>query len=544
MVFKKNYFKLLVISIVGSLLFMGCTRSERSGLREHTFNRAMSSEPSTLHPISSSDVNASVIQDFVMDTLLVLDPNTREYMPGLAERHEVSDDYLTYTYYLRENAKFSDGEPVTAHDVKFTIDAIFDPEFNAAPKRSSLENLDRVEVIDDHTVKFIMKEKYFRNFEVLATYFSIVPRHIYHDPKARLARTLVGSGPYTLHRYDHGRSVILKRNPDWWGFEEEHLKGYYNFEYIHFRIVTDDNARLSMTHRGDLDFMELTPEQYSQRTEGGNWGDSVHKQKVSHLGPKGFGFVAWNFNNELFQDKKVRRALAHLMNRELMNERFRFKLSELATGPWFRHSIYADPNVKPIPFDVDKAKKLLEEAGWKDSDQDGVLDKVIDGEKRNFRFTLFSANPDFEKYWTVYQQDLKRAGIDMRIVTLEWNAFVRKLDERDFDAVSLGWGRGSTEIDPKQIWHSESAQASGSNFINYKNPKVDELIDKARVEFDQEKRIKILQEVYRIIADDAPYVFLFNDTYNFYAHSDRIEFDKPTLKHAVGIETWRFKNLE
>ncbi|MDH3604968.1 MAG: ABC transporter substrate-binding protein, partial [Candidatus Tectomicrobia bacterium] len=222
----------------------------------------------------------------------------------------------------------------------------------------------------------------------------------------------------------------------------------------------------------------------------------------------------------------------------LMNVKFRFGESLLASGPWYRQSEYADPDVKPIPYDPAKALELLRGEGWRDSDQDGILDKEMTGNKVNFEFTLLNPNKDFEKYLVLYQEDLDKAGIKMNLKLLEWNTFITKLDEAQFEAVVLAWGGGSVDLDPKQIWHSSSAVKGGSNFIGYKNPEVDRLIDEARTELDKQKRIPILRQAYRLIAADAPYAFLFVPRFTYYAHRARIRKVTETYGYYLGQSYW------
>lgn len=181
---------------------------------------------------------------------------------------------------------------------------------------------------------------------------------------------------------------------------------------------------------------------------------------------------------------------------------------------------------------------LLQSDGWQDSDKDGVLDKEVNGQKVNFEFTLLNPNKDFEKYLVLYQGDLAKVGVKMNIKLLEWNTFITKLDESQFDAVVLAWSGGSVDLDPKQIWHSASAVKGGSNFIGYKNPEVDRLIDQARGEMDKQKRIPLLREVYRKIAEDAPYAFMFNHKHTLYAHASRIEKVQETYGYTVGHSFW------
>jgi peptide/nickel transport system substrate-binding protein/microcin C transport system substrate-binding protein len=225
------------------------------------------------------------------------------------------------------------------------------------------------------------------------------------------------------------------------------------------------------------------------------------------------------------------------MNREEMNKKFRYNLSVLATGPADVFADFASKDVKPLLFDPTKAQELLKKAGWADSNKDGVLDRMVDGKRQDFKFSLIHANKDNEKYFTFYREDLKKAGIDMEVKFLEWNSFLKMLDDGKFEAVALAWMTG-VNWDPKQIWHSSSAVAGGSNFVGYKNPVVDQMIDRARVEMDYAKRIPLLKKVYEEIAKDAPYVFMFNEQYSFYAHASRIEKPKDTFKYGIGTEFW------
>ena len=274
-----------------------------------------------------------------------------------------------------------------------------------------------------------------------------------------------------------------------------------------------------------------------QRT-GKKWGKDVFKAKVQNKAPVNYSFIGWNLRNPLFKTKKTRKALYHLVNRNLMIEKFLFNLSLPATGPLFRQSDYANPNVKVVNFDPKKALKLLREDGWKDTDGDAVLDKMIDGKKVKFSFTILEPLQDFMKYLTIFQQSAKEAGIEVKLKFVEWNTFIKLLDERKFEAVRLAWGGGSVDWDPKQIWHSDSIANGGSNFIGYSNKTVDKLIDKARVTLDRKKRIKVLRKVFKTIADDAPYVFFFNNKYKFYAHTKRMKREKDTYNYGVGLGYW------
>ncbi len=505
------------------------------------FNINIRTEPPTIHPITSSDVSAQNVHDFTLSSLLTKDAETFEWKPLLAEKWEISKDGKVFTFWLRKNLTFHDGHPLTAEDVKFSFDAIFEPKYNAAHKRPYYEGISNVEIVDPYQVKFHTKEVYFLNFDIAAG-MAIIPKHIYSDvdKSKKMNKELIGSGPYKIDKFDKGQKIILKKYDKWFGNGLPEFKGMYNFDTVTLRFVKDENVYLEMLNKGDLDYDDLSPEQFVKKTEGGNWGKSVIKVKAENQLGKNYRWVGWNMENQLFKDRDVRYALAHLMNREEMIAKFRYNLSVLATGPTDVFSDYASPNVKPILFDPKKAQELLGKGGWKDSDKDGVLDKMINGKKVDFRFTLVHSNKEYEKYLTYYKEDLKKAGIDMEIKYLEWNSFIKILDDGKFDAVSLAWTTG-IEFDPKQQWGSSSATTGGSNFIKYKVPEVDKMIELARGEMDRKKRIVLLRKVYERIANDAPYVFMFNEKFSLYAHNNKIGKSVDSYKYGIGSDYWWLK---
>ena len=382
-------------------------------------------------------------------------------------------------------------------------------------------------------------KKYFNNLSVLGG-LTIIPKHIYQNKKSRLSRTLIGSGPYILKQYLRGKKMILVQNPVWWGRKIK--PDHYRIKKIILKFISDENDQLIRMARGDLDFLPLSPEAYNKKTSEPPWGKSLIKKEIRNKQASGYGYIGWNLTNPLFKDKKVRKALAHLMNRSFINKKFFHNKRTLASGPWYSWSDYASPQTKAILFDPQKAQTLLKQAGWKDTNKDSLLDQIIEGRRIDFRFTLIIANRDAEKYITIYQQELKKNGIDMSIRFMDWSAFLKILHEKKFSAVMLGWGAGGIEIDPKQIWHSQSAVKGGSNFISYSNQQVDQLIDRGRSEVNRNKRIKLFRKVYSLIANDYPYLFLFNTPVYFYAINKKVRLKKDTYNYGIGLQYWQIKS--
>lgn len=499
--------------------------------------------PTTLNPLSSTDAYARTVQTNVMDSLLNQNIDTQEWEPALATSWKVSKDGKEFTFVLREGVKWHDGKPLTVEDVKFSFDAILDPtdKYRTAHWKPFYENLESLTIIDNKTVKFKVKTPYFDNFAVAAG-LTVVPKHVYENPseaqKKKLNKTLVGTGAYMLKEFDRSKKIILIKNPDWWGNKEPKQQGRYNFGTIAMRFISDGTIAIRSLETGQIDYMGLMPDEYMRMTNGPKWGKQVHKVKMENKKPRGYGYVAFNQESPLFKSLNVRKAMVHLFDRQKMIEKFLYNLSVPATGPLYLQSDYADKTIKPIPYDPKEAARLLAADGWKDTDGNRVLDKVINGKKVQLSFTIMEPSPEFVKYLTTFQQDAKKVGVDVQVKVVEWNAFLKLVDERKFDAVRLAWGGGGLDWDPKQIWHSASIQNQGSNFISYRNPKVDQLIDQARLDMNKESRVKKLQEVYRMIADDVPYIFLFNGKYNFYGYTDRLGREKDTYTYDVGYDYW------
>ncbi|HVJ65419.1 MAG TPA: ABC transporter substrate-binding protein [Bdellovibrionota bacterium] len=543
---KHRFGTLTAASLIALAALGACSKSKSTGRVDGTFKANLFGEPPNLNPFSYTDLYAQNVFNYVLDQLMVYNSDTYEWQPNLAERFETSKDGKVFTFFLRKNAKFHDGVPVTAADVKFSFDAIFDDAYGAARQRTYYTGIAKVEVVDDHTVKFYTKDTYFGNLQQAALLW-IVPKHVYGDPTKgpKITKTVVGSGPYSLEKLEQGKRLIVKRNDAWHGRSVDGLKEQFLFDRIQFRFVSSQDLAVQMLEKGDLDFDTLSGESYVERTKGPAWGKTVDKVKVQNDSPAdGYSFLAWNLLRKPFDNRNVRIALAHLMNRELINQKFRYGMSDLATGPWYRRSPYADQSVKPIEFNPAKARELLTKEGWIDSNKDGLLDKVVDGVRRDFRFTMTISvgSKDALKYFTLYKEDLKKQGIDMVINQVEWNTFVKLIsDEKNFDAATLAWGGGVLDTDPKQIWHSANTMPGGSNFISYKNPVVDKLIDKAIMIPEREKRIPLMQEIYRTIAADAPYIFLFNTRDIAYGVNKDVIRPKDTRKYSIGASFWSLK---
>jgi peptide/nickel transport system substrate-binding protein len=467
----------------------------------------LQANPSGLNPIIATDAYAGEVSSMIFDRLISYDVDTAEPEPRLAESWTISPDGLTYTFKLRKNAIWHDGKPLTADDVQFTFERIKDPKVDAAHLQNYYAGLEKVSVKGPHEIEFKMKNTYYRNLIMLGL-CEILPKHIYGvgDFNSHPAnRSPIGSGPYQFVKWDTGRSVELKRFDKYWGASDSKWKTRYNFNEILYRIITDDAVAVMALKKGDIDTMEPTTTMWMKDFSDPSYEQKFYKLKYTTSDGNGYRWIGWNSRVPKFQSKKIRQALSMALPREEINKKVMGGLLNLAVGHFPRESEKTDPNLKPIAYDLEKAKNLFSEEGWKPN-ADGILEK--NGEKFAFDFLFVAGGPESERVALIYQQSLKQIGVAMNIKTLEWTVFLKQTREFKFDAVFMAWG-ASLDGDPYQVWHSSQIGNGGSNFIGFSNKRADEILAEARVTLEKKKRNELYQELSRILADEQPVTFVF-----------------------------------
>jgi peptide/nickel transport system substrate-binding protein len=458
----------------------------------------LGAEPGTLNPITATDAYESTINSGnIYETLVKRDNKTLQIIPLLADSWEISEDKLVYTFFIKKGIKWHDGIPFTAHDVVFSYQKIMDPKVDAPHLRSYYKDVKNVEAVDDYTVRFTYAKPYFLALEFCGG-MPIVPKHIFEKGDFNThpaGRHPIGTGPYRFLKWTTGEEIVLERNEEYWG-KKPHIKR------IVFKMISDPTVAFQVLKREEIDLAGLTAIQWDRQTSSQRFKRNF--EKLSYFTPN-YSYIGWNMRRPFFSDKRVRTAMTHLVNRKLILEKLLYNLGEVVTNPFYINSPEYDKSIEPYPYDPERAKRLLEEAGWIDHDGDGIRDK--DGVKFEFEFLIPSGSITGEQISTILKEELKRVGIKMDIRKLEWAVFTKQLDERKFDAVTLTWAMG-VESDPYQIWHSSQAE-KGSNFVGFENKEADRLIEEARTEFNREKRIKLYRKFARIVYEEQPYTFLF-----------------------------------
>lgn len=468
-----------------------------------------------LTPMVATDVYQTWIESQVLEGMVDRDPMTLEFRPRLATRWKISEDGLKMTFWLRRGVTFSDGEPLDADDVIFTFKWAKNPAVDAERVRAYLTKLVDFKKIDQYTVEFTFSEYYYLNFSTIAS-TSIMPEHFYskYTPEQfnEMTGLLMGSGPYRLESPNTwvptGEGVTLIRNERYWGTPP-------TFDRLIFRELQGESTEMVLYGNQELDLLRCVPEQYRKL---------INDQRIMSFSNNlayenmygGYIYCGWNQSRKVngaetpthFADKRVRQAMTILLDRERMAKEIFLGYATPASGPFAPQGPQSAPDIKAWAFDEAKAKSLLAAAGYQDRNGDGIVDGP-NGQPFKFKLSYPSGSETWEKVVLFMKDSYARAGILMEPDRLDWPVLVQKLKQSDFDAATLGWS-STPESDPYQIFHSSQIQSQGDNRTNYINKDLDALIEKARTTVDTEARMKIWNDVHRILHEDQPYTFLFN----------------------------------
>jgi len=453
-------------------------------------------DASTMLPALASDSASRDIIGLVFNGLVKYDQDLN-LVGDLAESWDISPDGLTITFHLRRNVKWHDGRPLTAQDVMFTYELMIDPKTPTA-YAEDFKQVEKAEVVDDYTFRVTYPKPF---APALASWgFSIMPAHLLKGQDVTttpLSRKPVGTGPYIFKEWQTGQQIILEANPDY--FEGRP----YISRYV-YRIIPDLATMFLELKSGGIDRMGLTPIQYQRQTNEPEFEKNFKKYRYLSFA---YTYLGFNRLDPKFQDKRVRQAIAYALNKEEIIEGVLLGLGRPANGPYKPGHWAYNEKVKPYPYDPDQAQQLLTQAGWRDTDRDGVLDK----EGQPFQFTIITNQGNKQREMTalIIQQRLEQVGIRVKVRTIEWAAFLKEfIEKKNFEACILGW---TIPMDPDlfDVWHSSKTRPGELNFVSYQNQEVDRLIDQGRYTFDQDKRKEAYHRIQELLHEDVPYVFLY-----------------------------------
>jgi len=453
-------------------------------------------DASNLIPLLSSDSTSHDIAGLIYNGLVKYDKNLN-IVGDLAESWVISPDGLVITFHLRPNVRWHDGHPFSAEDVLFTYRLTIDPRTPTAYAGDFLK-VKKAEVLDPLTFRVT----YDRPFApaLMSWGSAILPRHLLAGQditRTPLARKPVGTGPYKFKEWVSGQKIVLVSNPDY--FEgRPYIDGYI------LRIIPDMATMFLELRASGIDRMNLTPLQYTRQTENPLFRKNFNKFRYLSFA---YTFVGYNLRNPLFSDRRVRQALTLAIDKEEIVQGVLLGLGKPSTGPFKPGTWAYNPKVQTFPHDPAKARALLAEAGWKDRDGDGILDR--NGQPFAFELLVNQGNEVRSKCAEIIQRRLAEIGISVKIRVVEWAAFVNDfINKRRFDATILGW---TIPLDPDlyDVWHSSKTGPQELNFTSFKNEEVDSLLERGRNSFDQRERKKIYDRIQEILAEEQPYTFLY-----------------------------------
>ena len=477
-----------------------------------TFRQHILDFPGTLRVLGGPESNTALnymIRPMVYETLLTLHPSTLDWMPMLATHWQISDDRLTYRFRIDPNARWSDGQPVIAQDVVASWDFVMDKGLQDPSNEIVFGKFKRPVAESKYIVRVESTQLNWRNFLYFAGSLSILPSHVMKEVngarylKEYNFKLVPGSGPYIVNEPDivKGQSVTIRRRPDYWAASHRRSVGMNNFDEIRETVVRDNNLAFEMFKRGDLDlyFVGISRQWVEELNFDRVQRGMIQKRKIFNDAPSGTSGLAFNTRRQPWDDIRVRQAFAFLENRDLLIEKLFFK--EYQPQNSYFGGIYANPSNPKMPYDPKGALELLAAAGWKDRDGQGRL--VRNG--RPLTMELLYSDKQSEPWLTIYQEDLRKVGVglNLRLVTSE--TFFSLVMQRRFDVAYMGWG-GLVFPNPETMWHSRLADVpNNNNLTGFKDSRVDALLPVYDREFDQQKRVAIIQEIDGILANAHHY---------------------------------------
>ncbi len=451
-----------------------------------TLHLATYSNPSRINPILATDSSSSEIAGHIFNGLIKYDKDSSTIIGDLAEEF-FYEDQTTLVFKLKQNVTWHDGEKFTAQDVLFTYETITSPNV-VSPYSANFRFVTYVQVVDDYTIKIKYKQPYFKALETWM--MGILPHHILKDEislmNAKFNTDPIGTGPYKMHQLEHSKNIILVAN-------DEYFEGKPKIDRISFHVIGDPMTRFLMLKSNSLDVGSIEPMQFERQLS----EDFFDKFNIYEEISRSYTYLGFNLRRDKFKNPKVRQALSLAINREEIVKILFFEHAKVCTGPFLPRTKAFNSDVKAPKQDIQEAKRVLKELGY--------------DEKNPFTFEIVTSNSNAIRPYAaqIIQHQLKKAGVVVTLRVMEWQAFLNMVVfPNKFDSVLLGWGLSPTP-DPYLFWHSDNDRQGGFNLVGYKNPIIDKMIEESQSIIDREKLAVMWQEMFKIITDDNPYLFLY-----------------------------------
>jgi peptide/nickel transport system substrate-binding protein len=545
----------LMVSLCGGLLFLSsCTSYKKDPLQVVIHEL---SDVDMLNPVNSTDANMGQdIANNIFQPLIAFDLRTLKLVPVLADSlPKVSVDsagHMLITFEIRKEAKWDNGTPITSKDVEFTFKAIKNPAVMDEQQKPYYDFVDDIMYIKNYSEnprKFtiVCSEKYILSV-IASGNTTILPEYVYdpnkymehftipqmakdkdkiaNDPNmlafakefnsdkfSRDPKYVSGSGAYKFVEWTTGQRLVLEKKKDWWGNSLSGINCFFdaNASKLIYQTINDLTSALVSLKAGNLDVMnDIRPQDFIDLPKSDKF--MANFNTYTPIAPY-YSYLGLNMNNPKFADVRTRRALAHLCDVQRMIKDVLYGLAQPVIGPVsILDTMNYASDIKPYEYNLDTAKALLAAAGWKDSDGDGILDKVIDGKKTDFTidFLINAGNDPRKKIALIFQEAARKVGITINVIQQDWNVYLDNMKKHNFEMFYGAWVMPYGPQDFKQIYYTTSALNRGSNYVSFGNAKSDALIDSIRQELNDQKRAVLEKKLQGMMHDMCACLYLWS----------------------------------
>ncbi len=541
--------KKIFVMALAALVLYGCgKKKEKNEVIIHEL-----SDTDMLNPTNYQSADAGYYLAQMFQALWGTNPKTLVMEPVLAkalpiEEYDSTTGLLKYTCEIREEAKWDNGEPILAKDAVFSIKLYKAPVISNEQYRPYFELISDIVTYPENPRKLtiVCNKKYILAKSVAGS-FSFIPQYIY-DPKhlmdsisikdinekfseveqnpvmkafateynsekyQREKGFIVGSGPYEFGEWVTGQKIVLIKKKNWWG---EKFNNEYSFianpDKLIYQTIKDQTAALTALKGKRLDVMYgIKSKDFVEQLE----PSEEIKKNFTLATPLSMAYTYFGINmrNPKYEDVRVRKALAHLTDVDKIIKVIGYDLGQRVNGPVnpYKKGAFND-TITPYDFSIEKAKVLLAEAGWKDSNGNGTIDKKINGQQTEFNitFTYNAGNDTRRDAALIFKEACRQVGINVDVVPQEWSIYIENQKKHDFEMFYGAWIGSPNPDDPKQIWHTESING-GSNYVYFGNAETDKLIENIRSELNEDVRNDLSRKFQVILHDEVPYIFIWS----------------------------------
>ncbi|MDY6855334.1 MAG: ABC transporter substrate-binding protein [Thermodesulfobacteriota bacterium] len=483
---KINIFKFFVFTFL-SITLMACIKESRPAGK--TIVIGLESNPTNLDPRHATDANSYRLAQLLYNPLIKMDSQFHP-VPDITKRFTQPDD-TTYLFHLKEGIQFHDGKELTCKDVKYTFDCILNPALKS-PHFGAFEKIDSIVCINKYSVQFILKEP-FAPFLINLAVIGIIPKDDMQKSEGSSHSAPVGTGPFKLAEFLHDERIVLHANTDY-------FDGRPKLERITFKIIPDSTVRLLELSQGNVHLLQnnIPPDLFP-------FLEKKEALKIVKRPGTTYSYIGFNLKDSILKDRRVREAIAYAIDRESIIRYILKGLALPASGILSPVNWAYEGNVKVYEYNNEKARDLLDQAGFIDTDGKGP--------QMRFELTFKTSTDQLRKRIAeIIQQQLKEVGIKINIQSYEWGTFYSDIKSGNFQLYTLSWV-GITDPDVLYyIFHSSNIPPHGANRGRYINKRVDRLIEEGRITLDMNRRAKIYSEIQKILALEVPYVSLWYST--------------------------------